>query len=320
MCAPPRALALAALLAAGSMVRAARAEPEPPADAVVAETLFREGRALLEAGEASKACGKLADSYRLDPRLGTLMNLAACHEMEGRIATAWAEFLEASRKARARTTPESAKLEETARARAAQLEPRLHTVKLTIELPASDLAIALDSKEVPPAAWTTPFPVDPGRHSLEAQRPGHIPRTIDFEVPAEPGRSTVRVPTLVRGSAATEPTTTTTSPGPARAESSRLRSPVFWSAAAVSLTSTSLGVFFGLRAMSEKDARDAQCIPAGCSAEGLARQSDAFDAARTSTAFVVVGGIAAAVAIAFLLWPTSTRPLARSGLSSALSR
>src|SRR5271156_1769624 len=79
---------------------AARAQaPAPPAsatDKVAAEALFEEGRRLVAAGSFADACPKFADSERLDPSGGALLNLASCYEKLGRSATAWVTYREAA--------------------------------------------------------------------------------------------------------------------------------------------------------------------------------------------------------------------------------
>jgi hypothetical protein len=279
-------------------------------DAVLAETLFREGRALLESGQTSKACVKLTESYRLDARTGTLMNAAACHEMEGKLATAWAEFLEAARLARARGGAEGAKLEETAKARAAQLEPRMHRVLLVIADPASDLSIRLDERDLPAAAWSTRMPVDDGAHVLEARRPDHASYQYRFDTRG-PGESTVKIPSLV-------PTPDEAKPplAPSGEASSPLSRPVFWGAAAVAVIAAGVGTIYGVQAIDAKNERDGDCNAAGCSASGIAKQNDAFGAATASTVFFTVGSVAAIVAIVALAWPSSgVRTAQLSGLA-----
>src|SRR5437764_5986851 len=65
-----------------------------------AEALFEDGKRLASAGEYAAACPKFAASQKLDPAVGTALNLADCYEKLGRTACAWAEFRSAEAGAR----------------------------------------------------------------------------------------------------------------------------------------------------------------------------------------------------------------------------
>jgi len=54
----------------------------------------------MKQGDYAAACPKLEESQRLDPALGTLLNLADCREQEGNVATAWSLFRDAESLAR----------------------------------------------------------------------------------------------------------------------------------------------------------------------------------------------------------------------------
>jgi tetratricopeptide (TPR) repeat protein len=100
-----------------------------PADAqpAEAEELFQEGRALVDAGQIERACNKFEASHRLDPSVGTLLNLGDCRERLGQVATAWATFLAAE--SLARQLGDDQRADEAARrARALDMEPRTVTV------------------------------------------------------------------------------------------------------------------------------------------------------------------------------------------------
>src|SRR5580700_7062146 len=63
-----------------------------PSDPAAADVLFQKGREAAEKGEWSTACPKFAESQRLDPAAGTLLNLADCEEHLGQLASALDHF------------------------------------------------------------------------------------------------------------------------------------------------------------------------------------------------------------------------------------
>jgi hypothetical protein len=155
------------------------------------ERLFQEGRALMLEGRYAEACPKLEESQRIDPHVGTLLNLAACHERQGKIATAWVEFQQALAAARAEGQAER---EELARARIEALDPRVP--RLSITVPASSrAAVSLDGAPIHPGAFGKEMPVDPGGHVVVAVEPGKKTFSVEFEL-RESEHKTIAVPAL----------------------------------------------------------------------------------------------------------------------------
>ena len=145
---------------------------EPGADKAAAQALFDEGKRLATEGHYAEACPKLAESQRLDPAPGTLLNLADCYEKAGLTASAWATWLEA-----AAATKQAGQLERErlARKRAETLKPRL--MNLEISVPEASrfpgLEVRKDNTAVSNVTWGTPMPIDPGTHSITARAPGY---------------------------------------------------------------------------------------------------------------------------------------------------
>jgi hypothetical protein len=160
------ALALALALALGSSASLARAQSRDPA---AAEALFREGRALSDAGDIAGACAKFRESDRLDPAVGTTFNIADCEERLGHLARAWTLFDEVAQR-----LPPSDKRRTVAQKRAAALEPRLPKLRVTLAPGAPEgTRITRDGVELGAASLGTPLPVDPGEHVLRISAPGH---------------------------------------------------------------------------------------------------------------------------------------------------
>lgn len=168
-------------------------------NATVAEALFNDGRRLLEEGQYERACAKFAESQRLDPGTGTLLNLANCYEKAGRTASAWATWKEAASSARATDQTER---EQLARSKAQELEGKL--ARLTIEVPPGSrvdgLVVTRNGKELAPATWGTPIPMDSGPYAVEATAPGYAPYREEIQIRDGQSR-TLAVPRLEQAAA-----------------------------------------------------------------------------------------------------------------------
>ena len=160
----------------------ARAEPTP-AERALATSLFRAGRALLAEGRFAEACEKLAESQRIDPGGGTLLNLAICHEQLGAVATAWTEFNESLALALRENRTDR---EDLAREHLASLESRVPKLVVVLADGAAveGLVVSVDNLTLRAAALGTAVPVDPGRHIVSARAAGRVSfeRSIDVSL------------------------------------------------------------------------------------------------------------------------------------------
>jgi hypothetical protein len=189
-----RQFALAVLVLDG--VAWAEADEDAVARALV---LFRLARIDMLAERYVEACPKFADSQRLDPGVGTMLNLAYCYEKLGKTASAWAEYQAAAAAAAERGKTE---WESAAKDRARSLEGSLLRVVIHVE-PQNDAdgrEILLDGTPLPKSLWEQPAPIDPGRHEVRAAASGRRPWSKSFKVEAEgvgvEGAAVVVVPVL----------------------------------------------------------------------------------------------------------------------------
>jgi hypothetical protein len=166
-----RSRSFLSLLAATTLAASCLVAPSARAqsNAALAERLFLDGQKLMAAGDYATACSKFADSRRLDPALGTLMHLAACHEKMGKFATAWSEFTDAAAQAQ---KAGQAEREKYARDRATVLDSHLQKMIIELSRPPEGTVIKLDGGVLPLGVLGTEVPLDPGDHALEVTAPG----------------------------------------------------------------------------------------------------------------------------------------------------
>jgi hypothetical protein len=296
-----RAAAVIAL-ATLALVSPAMAQTE-----AAAEALFDEGVRLAKEGKYDLACPKLEESQRLDPAIGTLLNLGDCFEHQGKTASAWAAFRDAAAAAKHARQPARAKLaEEHGRA----LEPRLSRLTITIRSVDPATVVRRDGIVVGRALSGMPIPIDPGAHELTAEAPGRKPFRLTVEIKG-PGDTAAEVPELERieGAAPAAPVAATSgSADPPRSlppagqttegasGGGPEREPT-WRTAGLALggagvAAIAAGTFFGLQAMSTYDSRESDCSDNVCGRRGVDLTDSARQKANVSTVFFAVGVLA----------------------------
>lgn len=299
----------------------ASAVAQTATDQAAAETLFKVARDLMAAGKYAEACPKLAESQRLDPGTGTLLNLASCYEKNGQVTSAWATYKEAESAAQSAGEPNRVKL---ARTRAAALEATLPT--LTIVVPASvdrpDLQIMRDGAVVGRAAWGTPIPVDPGSHVVEATAPGRKtweghPRVngagaavsleippLETEAPAPPAATVAGAPTVAPSPSSAPPSAASSDAPRASPRSGSTQRAAGLVLGGVGIAGLVAGGISGGLALKKKNDVPAQCNGSVCNADGISSLDGAKNAATISTiSFIAGGALVATGAIVFLVAP-----------------
>jgi hypothetical protein len=319
------------LLALGLSLASARAsaQPAPSAtprveDKALAEALFRDAKALLEAGKVAEACAKLAESHRLDPKPGTILNLASCHEKQGKTASAWAAYNEAAAIA---SRAGQAEREDYARQQAAVMEARLSRVRVDVVDPPPGLSVTLDGRPLSAAVWGTAIPVDPGEHALEASAPGYDrwttkllanagPATLPVQIPGLKPLATVAPPPPPPVVIAPPPPPVVVAP-PSDASGRRVAGFVV---GGVGLAGLVVGSIFGVRTFSKKSAGDLLCKGTKCTQAGLDLQDQAATSATISTIGFAVGlaGVGAGIALVVTARPSVPAPAARVWVAPAV--
>jgi hypothetical protein len=244
----------------------------------------------MAAGDFGHACAQFAESERLDPAAGTLLNLADCYEKTGQLASAWMAFREATTAAE-RAGRASWASQATARARL--LEPRLPTVTLAVGVAATPgLEILRDGTAVPRSVWGSPIPVDPSTSRLEARAPNKKTWSTTFTVSAEHPHVDVAVPALEDEPApASEGAASKPVPDAVTHSPRSLAGPLALGAAGGA--GLLVGSYLGVRTFQLRDQSSSECAH-GCTNAARQDRSQAQTWADASTVWFVGAGVALA--------------------------
>jgi hypothetical protein len=305
------ASALAAALVATLLPARAHAQ----ASEAAATALFDEGRKLMAQHHYAEACPKLAESERLAPSGGTLLNLAECYEHAGQTASAWVAWKDTAARADAAGKVD---VEKKALARASALEPALArlTIAVAAESDVAGLEVKRDGVVVGRAEYGSAIPVDPGAHIVEAHAPKKLGWSKDVDVAAKQTDARVMVtladevsaaPALAPVVQAAAQTPDIPAPAYAPASSSgNAQRIVGIVAVGAGIAGVAVGSVFGVVAMSKNNEalQPQNCRTSKlCNQSGLSLTADANDAATVSTIAFGVG--AAAIVGGLVLWWTA---------------
>jgi hypothetical protein len=285
-------IATAVALAWLASASVARAEQPAARDPASAAELFRQGRAALLEKRYDAACAALAESERLDAKVGTLINLALCEEARGKLASALDRWDDAVRLAHASGDEREAYASKR-RGEITARVPRL-IIRVVSGAPAAT-HVRLDGVELAQGDLGVARGVDPGEHTVLASAPEGTERkyVVDvregasreiFVAPGEPARP-VEAPTSSSG-------------GTQRV--------VAYAIGGAGLVGVVIGGVFGMQAINARN--DPRCTDGVCDAAGAQVQRDGMRAGNIATVAFVAGG--ALLAGGVTLWLTAPKPKA----------
>jgi hypothetical protein len=292
------ALAIAALLVPATVALAQNA---------AAETLFREGRKLLKSGDVAGACAKFEASKKIEPSVGTLLNLGECREKLGQTAGAWASFRAAE--AMARRQRKDDKRADEAKRRAAKLEPKLAYLEIEVDAGTrvDGLAITRGGETVDRGAWNTEVPVDPGSYEIVATAPGYRAWTVDVVIEPDDRHRVVVVPPLAAAPVVDDEERDDERASAGVAMRVERKRPVTATrklaigVGTIGLAAIGGGVVYGLRARDLQAEADAVCPETRCGDDEALRQNEEAQRSALRANLMYAGG-GVALAAAVVMW------------------
>jgi hypothetical protein len=297
-------------------------------DPASAEVLFSQGRKAFDKGDYATACEKFEESQRLDPAAGTLINLAACHERLGRLASAWEKWREALR-----YLPASDERHPSVAKRAEALESRLPRLEVQLAADSPEgTRVTRDGVPLGAPSLGVGMPVDPGRHVIVVSAPGHEERKYTVWVEESKTAGVVVQPGDLLPAAPmgeTAPHDATPSPAPIAADpprrpASSARKTIGFLLAGVGAAGIAGGAVFGALTLDRKGTVLDNCQETGdallCNADGLDAADEGKRFATVSTVGFAVGAVALGVGAYLVLGADDggatavvMRPLLRGG-------
>lgn len=172
---PRRGLIWASAVVASLLPWPADAD-EPARDPAAADALYRQGRELIKAGKWKEGCAKFDGSMALVARASTLINVARCHEHDGKLARALAMYQRSLILNRETLGDQRRRdLQAVAEKAIVALEPRVPRLLIRLGRAPSGTRVVKDGQELPTAILGEALPVDPGSYEIVAEATDYEP-------------------------------------------------------------------------------------------------------------------------------------------------
>jgi len=308
------------LCAAGLLLAApARAGEPSAADSETALQLYKEGKALRDAGDHQGALGKLRAAYALAETPITALELGRTYMTVGQLVEARGVLLAVARiPVRNNESTKASEARVEAESLAAQLRPRL--ASLTVRPTGTSTTppkITVDNVVLPPDAATAPRVLNPGGHVVVLEVNG---QRVQSDVTLAEGQSKeleIELPTPKNDAPVVAPAPPVAPLTPPPAPEERKLSPLVYAGFGTAAVGVAVGTVTGFMTLSKASALKDACPEGRCPP---ASQSDIDSASATGTvstvAFVIGGlGVAAGVVGIFMSGRSSEAPA--SGSASA---
>ncbi len=276
-----------------------------------AQELFKRAMEAMKAGEYAKACPLLEKTIEAsETGMVARFHLGKCYEHLGRTVSAWKQFrevLEAAQAAASKCKDEKCKADMLARAKVAgesrqAIETKLIkiAIKVSTEVAAlPDFQIRRDGEVVEKADYGTGYPVEKGKHTVQATATGYKPwlTEVDLNTPGE--TASVHVPML---------TPIIIDPRFEPEPEGSIQGPVGLIVGGGGIVIMGVGGIVGLVAMGQYGDSDEHCRGDGCTPVGIKIREDARGVGVIGTALVAIGGAATIAGLVVWLTAPSDKP------------
>lgn len=253
-------------------------------DPAAAEALFQNGRDAMEREDFDAACQMFEESFSLDPAVGTVMNLAVCEEKRGHLARSWERWHQALG-----LLSEDDERVSYAVIQMEAVEGRLAYLTIVAEEGAPPgLTFRRDDVVRGGASFGLELPLDPGKHVITVESPGHEPKR--YAVALEVGE---RKELAVTAGRPLDASGASADPSP--------RKTIGIVALGVGAVGLGMAITTGVLLPGQHEKVEQGCPAKSCSEEGLQAVSRAKTLLAMNTAGWIATGIGAAAGITLLL-------------------